>query len=165
MLNTCFSRNANPPKAEASRRLLTEAPAGLGFEPRAFAALFANKKKLGIKDVWRCYAARIDGFLETVEGEIILLEMKERLSWGSVQAAGFQFLAGRRICGLNARRGLIVFEREAEEWKKLEPHGAWGQLALHALEFSENLDVAGLQILPDGSLLNQAGVLVQASAK
>jgi len=127
----------------------------LNFENRAFNALFKHRKKLRIAELYRCRAARMDGFLVTTERETILLEMKERLAWGSVQAAGFQFLAGRRLLKLRAKRGIVIFERTSEEWDALADHGAWGQLALHSQELSPHIEIGGLQVLQTGGIRTQ----------
>jgi hypothetical protein len=94
----------------------------------------------------------MDGYLVTTTGEYILLEMKESLRWGSTQSATFQFLAGRGLLALNAKRGIIVFERWSDEWANTKPYGAWGQLALHAEEVTKYIEVGALQVRENGSI-------------
>jgi len=66
-----------------------------------------------------------------------------------LQAAGFQMTVGKRVLKLHgAASGLIVFERVSDEWSRIPPYGAWGQLALHSQEFPA-LNIGGLQVLPE----------------
>jgi hypothetical protein len=123
-------------------------PRGSGFEAKAFAALWNNREELRIEEVWRCHAARIDGYLKTVGDEIVLVEIKETLSWGSTEAAGFQFLSGRKLLRLDtARKGIIVFGRIARQWEQTRPYGGWGQLALEADALRPNLEMGALQVV------------------
>lgn len=147
MLNTCFNAPQNVRPMLPSRRQLTGQEPGSDFESRAFSAIWIRRQELGIDELWRCRAARVDGYLKTVDGEVVLLEMKEMLSWGSTQAAGFQFLAGRELLKLQAKRGVIVFERFATQWLQCKPNGAWGQLALEAAVVSKHVQIGALQVL------------------
>jgi hypothetical protein len=132
--------------------LVIAAPTGASFEDRAFASLYNNQAALGVEEVFRCRAARVDGFLRTKSGETILVEVKETLSWGGMGSATIQFLSGRKLLDLPARRGLIVFQRFNAQWAAAKPHGAWGQLALEASTIQEHIEIGALQILPDGQL-------------
>lgn len=152
MLNRCFSIPLNDRPRAASPKLVTAAPAGPKFEDRAFAALFNNQAALGVKDLYRCTAARVDGFLKTESGETILVEVKESLSWGGMGSATIQFLSGRKLLNLSASRGLIVFERFNPQWATAKPYGAWGQLALEASTIRDHIDIGALQVLPNGQL-------------
>jgi hypothetical protein len=152
MLDLCFAAPAHQPGRLPARSPVLAPCAGGGFEARAFSALWHHRHVLGIRELYRCNAARVDGFAITQGGETILLEMKETLGWGGTQAAGFQFLAGRKLLGLEASRGIIVFERESAEWHRSGPRGAWGQLALEATSVAAHVGIGALQVLRDGSV-------------
>ena len=152
MLDTCFLQPANLRRRVPRASLLASPSKGGRFEDRAFNALLEHASSLGISEIWRCHAARTDGYLRTMSGETILLEMKECLGWGAMQAAATELLMGKQLLGLDATRGLIVFERLSAEWEKIQPYGAWGQLALHAQELAGHLDIGGLRVMADGSL-------------
>jgi hypothetical protein len=156
MLQNCFSVPPNRRIRRPQSTQLTVPPSGEGFEARAFAALLSHAATLGIAKLFRCKAARLDGYLETIDGETILLEMKESLSWGSTEAAGFQFLAGRHLLtnvfGSPPTKGIIVFERMAKQWNATPPNGAWGQLALEAAAVKSHIEIGALQIGPGGSV-------------
>ncbi len=155
MLNACFKNTPNARGLQPSHEEITEPLKGVSFETRAFNALLKNKGKLGIKQLFRCRASRMDGYLITTQRKIILLEMKERLGWGSVQAAGFQFLAGRQLLRLQADRGIVVFDRISKEWSQIKPNGGWGQLALHSQELSPHIEIGALQVLESGHIRTQ----------
>lgn len=150
MLNACFGHMPNPRLHTPKKTEITEPVAGDRFEERAFNALFESKETLGIGQLYRCHAARMDGYLVTTVGETVLLEMKECLGWGAVQAASAQFLMGRKLLELKATRAIIVFERISDEWSRILPSGGWGQLALHASELSPHIEIGGL-LIRDGS--------------
>lgn len=147
MIETCFSSPRNRRPKLPTSYIVSAAQTGSGFESKAFTALWLRRENLQIRTLWRCRAARVDGYLETRQGEIILLEMKETLSWGSTQAAGFQFLAGRQLLNLQATRGIIVFERHAPQWERSGVYGAWGQLALEASVVREHIEIGALQVI------------------
>lgn len=157
LLNLCFRSVPNAPGQTPNAKQVTEAPTEVtNFENRAFAALFNNMAELGIASLWRCHAARIDGYLIKVgkdgeDGEIVMLEMKETLGWGQTHSATFQFLAGKCLLKLSAKRGIVVFEKYQPRWKGTL-YGAWGQLALHAQEVNEYVEIGALQVSGDGSL-------------
>lgn len=141
---------------------MIEAPlAGTGFEARAFTAIWKHRKKLKVARLCKCHAARVDGFLETTDGEIILLEMKEALSWGATEAAGFQFLAGQFLLShlfkVVPKRGIIVYERTAKQWDASGQNGALGQLALEAATVASHIIIGALRVDPTGSLHTHAG--------
>lgn len=152
-LDACFDGPRNELRNQPTAALVEGAPIGAKFEQRAFAALFRNSKELGIASLWKCRAARMDGYIITTVKECILLEMKESLRWGSTQAATFQFLAGRKLLNLEAKRAIIVFERWSDEWSLTTPYGAWGQLALHAEEVSEYISIGAMQITATGKIV------------
>jgi hypothetical protein len=153
MLRHCYSSIPNPRLQQPKRREVITPPAGTGFESRAFAALFNERRRLKIKRLWRCTSARVDGFLETSDGELVLVEAKEVLGWGSVSSAVFEILAGRKLLGLDANRGIIVFERVSKEWSKISPGGGWGQLALHAEEVRGDISLGALQVSEVGKVV------------
>jgi len=153
MLNSCFTTPKNNRPRIPKPTQLKSAPKGTRFEDKAFAAIWSNRAKLGIAELWRCHAARVDGYAKTNEGEIILLEMKETLSWGATEAAGFQFLVGRKLLGVKARRGIIVFGRVSDEWSKTKPHGGLGQLALEVDALKRFLQIGALQVLSNRRIL------------
>lgn len=128
-------------------------PVGPGFESRAFAALFNARRRLKIKRLWRCTSARIDGYLEMSDGELVMVEAKEVLGWGSVSSAVFEILAGKKLLNLDADRAIIVFERVSNEWSKITPGGGWGQLALHAEEVAAHISLGALQIIEGGQVV------------
>lgn len=168
-LDSCFASPRNEPRRDPIAKPLPERPSGSGFEARAFAALMDHADALGIAEVHRCHAARVDGFLKMCDGEYVIVEMKERLAWPTVQSAAFEFLAGGAILQrrypethFDFRRALIVFERIDEGWNTIPPHGAWGQLALHASELSGYLQIGGLQVKHDGSLHTSLGTVASA---
>lgn len=145
-LKRCFTGAVNQPGKKPKAIQYAPSPRARSFEQRAFLTLHRNMKELGIRSLHKCSACRMDGYLVTSDGQIVLLEMKESLRWGSTQSATFQFLAGRKLLRLKATHGLIVFERFSREWSKAKPHGAWGQLALHAAEVSKYIKLGGLRI-------------------
>lgn len=147
MLDRCFASTPNERKGIPKGTSLTSAPSGSGFEDRAFAFLFKHRNALGISKLYRCNAARMDGYLVTDTGETILLEMKECLGFGSFLAGASQLMAGRTLLKLKATRAILVFERISEEWDSIAPHGGWGQLALHSAELANILQIGGLQII------------------
>jgi hypothetical protein len=104
LLDSSFNLPVNNRPRSPKPKAVLALPTGTRFEDRAFAALWSNRKELGIARLWRCSAARVDGFLETTGGETILLEMKETLGFGATQAASFQFLVGRRLLSLKATK-------------------------------------------------------------
>lgn len=150
MIKTCFNQKPNVRKRTPKAKPVASPVPGTTFEARAFNALLKNRQRLGIKCLWRCNSARLDGYIETIDGEVILLEMKECLGWGAFQAASAEFMMGRQLLGLSTRRGVIVFEKTSNEWDAISPHGAWGQLALHSSELAPYLEIGGLQVLPNG---------------
>jgi hypothetical protein len=154
MLNQCFYGKPNTPKNAPKKTLITSRSSNNGFEARAFNCLFSSKSILGIKSVYKCSAARMDGCLEMEDGEIILLEMKETLNWTSVKSATFQFLAGNSMLNLRVKRAIIVFENLSKEWEESFKHeqGTWGSLALHSKEVSEHITIGALRINKDNSL-------------
>jgi hypothetical protein len=156
MLQSCFTTPKNAPGRKPKATEITAPLLGAGFEARAFSALWSHRAKLGITRIFRCSAARVDGYLETATGETILLEMKESLSWGSTEAAGFQFLAGQSLLSkyfaAPPRRGIIVFERKAKQWESTGPYGALGQLALEAAAVANHIEIGALQLGSNGSL-------------
>ena len=145
-IEASFSSPKNNPGNQPSSRQLAAPPQGSGFEARAFAALVHNASQMGIETVHKCSAARMDGYIVLKGGEVVLIEMKESLRWGSTQSATFQFLAGRRLLQLKATRGIVLFERWSEEWAQTRPYGAWGQFALHAAEVSEHICLGALKL-------------------
>lgn len=149
----CFEMaSAQKTRAKPASILLEVAPGKMDFESRAFAALFRQKEALGIVDLGRCSACRVDGYMVTTTGETILLEMKESLRWGAITSAGFQFLAARSILKLpQVRRGIVVFERLGAEWEKTAG-GAWAQFAREIHHVREDFLMGALQVQPDGSL-------------
>lgn len=153
MLRHCYSGNPNPRVRQPKTREVTAPPSGTSFESRAFAALFNDRRRLRIRRLWRCTSARIDGYLETSDGELVLVESKQVLGWGSVSSAVFEILAGRNLLGLKAERGIIVFERVSKEWSKITPGGGWGQLALHAQEVASHISLGALQVTERGQLV------------
>jgi len=153
MLRHCYSGVPNPRARQPKPRELTAPPVGEGFEDRAFAALFNERRRLKIQRLWRCTSARVDGVLQTSDGELVLVEAKQVLGWGSVSGAVFEILAGRKLLGVEADRGIIVFERVSAEWSKIQPGGGWGQLALHAEEISPHISLGALQVTKDGQLV------------
>src|SRR6266571_5837354 len=157
MLNSCFKQMPNERKRVPRATPVGGPLPGTNFESRAFTALWNNSKSLKIRELWRCNSARHDGYLETTKGEIILLEMKECLGWGALQAASAEFLMGKGWLDLEAQRAIIVFERVSREWSQIRPYGAWGQLALHSSEFSPYLQIGGLQVLRDGAIRTSPG--------
>lgn len=145
-IEAAFSGPKNDPGNSPTARQLLVPPEGAGFEARAFAALVRNARKLGIRAVYKCSAARMDGYIVTQDGEVVLIEMKESLRWGSTQSATFQFLAGRELLELKSRRGIVLFERWSDEWEKTGTYGAWGQFALHASEVSRYIQLGALRL-------------------
>lgn len=156
MLQSCFTAPQNTRRRKHKVTEITVPIVGAGFEARAFSALWNHRAKLGIARLFRCSAARVDGYLETTDGETILLEMKESLSWGSAEAAGFQFLAGQSLLSTSftstPRRGIIVFERKSKRWEAASPYGALGQLALEAGAIANHIEIGALQLGLNGSL-------------
>lgn len=156
MLESCFTAPQNPRKGTPKATPVTALRPGSRFEARAFTAIWHHRARLKVAELFKCYAARVDGFLRTSDGEIILLEMKESLSWGSTEAAGFQFLAGRSLLAhlfnVVPTRGIIVYERTAEQWDKSGQYGALGQLALEASNVSGHIVIGALRLDPSGSL-------------
>lgn len=156
MLQSCFTAPQNPRKRKAKATLIAAPLAGTGFEARAFTAIWTHRKKLKVAKLYKCHAARVDGFLQTADGEIVLLEMKETLSWGATEAAGFQFLAGQSLLGhlfeVVPKRGIIVYERTAKEWDDSGQHGALGQLALEAATVASHVVIGALRLGSNGSL-------------
>jgi len=150
-----FNAEVNDRQQNPSRKELSTAPIGTSSEARAFASLYHHREALGISSIWRCHAARLDGYLVTNRGEVILLEMKETLGFGSVQAAVFEFITGRQLLKLDADRGLIVFRKKSKEWERCRPHGALGQLRLHSDEIppNVNLKLGGIQIGPENRVM------------
>jgi hypothetical protein len=150
-----FNAEINSRKQNPSKNELLTAPIGTSFESQAFASLYHHREALGISSIWRCRAARLDGYLVTSRGEVILLEMKETLGFGSVQAAVFQFITGRQLLSLSSVRGLIVFRKKSKEWESCRPHGALGQLRLHSDEIppNVNLKLGGIQIGPENHVI------------
>lgn len=150
-----FNAEVNKRQRKPSSKRLSTAPVGARFEDQAFAALYHRREALGIDSIWRCHAARLDGYLVTSQQEFILLEMKETLGFGSVQAAVFEFITGRELLKLNAVRGLVIFKNKSQEWEGCQPHGAWGQLRLHSdeLPHSVNLKLGGIQIGPGNHVI------------
>lgn len=152
MIKDCFQQVPND-RRRTPRGTKIESPvSGTSFEARAFNTLLKSRKRLGIKELWRCNAARVDGYVIANDGELILIEMKECLGWGAFQAASTEFLMGKGLLKLSTRRGLIVFERTSSEWDAIPPYGAWGQLALHSTELAPHFEVGGLQISPSGEI-------------
>ena len=156
MLNSCFTTPQNQRKRHPKVIEVMAHQPGEGFEARAFSALWTHRNRLGIARLFRCKAARVDGYLETTAGETILLEMKESLSWGSTEAAGFQFLAGRSLLTKKfaslPMRGIIVFERTAQQWDSSGDYGALGQLALEAASVARHIKIGALRVGRNGSL-------------
>lgn len=76
MLNTCFGHAPNDRKTNANATKVLKPNHGKSFESRAFDALYLNRHKYGISELYRCHAARMDGYLVTTDGETILLEME-----------------------------------------------------------------------------------------
>jgi hypothetical protein len=152
MLNACFQQAPNVRRRQPRATQVVAPVVGSLFEARAFNTLLNQAGQLGIQSLWRCHAARVDGYLVTDDGEHILVEMKECLGWSAFQAASAEFVMGRGLLGIPAQRGIIVFERTSHEWDSITPHGAWGQLALHSSELSPHLEVGGLQITAAGNI-------------
>lgn len=153
LLDTCFTPfSGTCPKAGPKAVQLIAAPLVKEFEDRAFAALYEHRYALGIDELWRCNGYRADGYAKLVTGEVVLLEMKEALTWGSTKSAGFQLLAARKMLEMpEIRRGLLVFERIGKEWgnRKL---GGWQQFALEVENVRDCLQMGALQVCADGSL-------------
>lgn len=165
-LDDCFGHAPNPRARKPKATEITAWKSGSSFQSLAFNVLLTNKPQLGIRSLFQCDSARVDGYLITLSGETILLEIKECLGWGAIAQAGFQFLTGRELLKRKAKRGLIVFQRISAEWEMIEPHGGWGQLALHSQELAGLIELGGLQIddkgklthaIPDSFRLRQAG--------
>lgn len=153
MLQQCYSSAPNLRIRQPKPREMTVPPAGGSFESRAFAALFNERRRLKIRRIWRCTSARVDGYLETTDGELVLLEAKEVLGWASMSTAVFEILAGRKLLGIEANRSIIMFERISNEWSKIEPGGGWGQLALHAEEIKDHISLGALQVTGEGRIV------------
>lgn len=150
MIDRCFTQQPNVRKRTPRATQLLTPVKGSTFEARAFNTLLRCKEQLGIKELWRCNSARVDGYVLTNKSEVILVEMKECLGWSAFQAASAEFLLAKGLLDLNTGRGIIVFQRTSGEWDSIVPHGAWGQLALHSGELSPHFEVGGLQITPSG---------------
>jgi hypothetical protein len=164
-MNQFFSAQANTRGHLPQCRRIVTPPVGNQFEIKAFAALYAQAPFIGIESLWRCYAARMDGYLITATGEVILLEMKQTLGFGSVQAATFEFITGRKLLNVAAARGLIVFRKKSAEWERCRPNGAWGQLQLHSEEIPKyvNLTLGGIQIDEENRLIGPGDVAIQSA--
>lgn len=153
MLHKCYTSIPNPRLRQPKVREVTHPPVGTSFESRAFATLFNERRLLKINRLWRCTSARVDGYLETSDGEFVLVEVKEVLGWGSVSSAVFEILAGRKLLDLKASQGIIVFERISKEWSKMSPGGGWGQLALHSQEIEDHISLGALQVTEGGLVI------------
>lgn len=140
-----------------------------GFENYAFARLFdeqhGSSTSLGLKRIYRCGGARVDGYLHLTgsdEAFPVLLEIKTTLSWGSLGTALVQFISGRHLlmkkgpmheCPIqDSNRGLIVFSQFSQDWIRGDenPMRPWAQLYRHLDELSGTFKISALQITGDG---------------
>ena len=100
----------------------TTSPAS--YEASVFNFLYAHKHELGIRDVWKCRAVRIDGLLDLDDGQRVVLEVKYRMNWEKACQACAQFswfLRHPEAQSPSPTGALVVFEEFARDWARRSP--------------------------------------------
>jgi len=95
------------------------------FERYILCYLHTHKDELGIKKVYKIENGRIDGILELIKGEVILIEIKYSLNWFESCNARIEFEVFLKIYNQNEKypfknkapkRGLIIFSEFSKDW-------------------------------------------------
>jgi hypothetical protein len=91
------------------------------FEKQVFNVLVSEKTRLGIREVWRCKNALIDGLIDLDDGRRLGLEVKYRMNWLKACQSGWQlskfltteFAKERPLSG-----AVIFFETFSGDWAR-----------------------------------------------
>lgn len=137
------------------------------FEIAVFKFFLAQRKPLGISDVWRCRNVRIDGLLDLDDGRRIGLEIKYRMNWEKACQACSQFSWYRNRVETEENPlsgGLVVFEEFNTDWARSKP--AWLLQNGWSYWYMDHHEVEGLRVdfvrLRDGTLESFPSALAAA---
>ena len=100
----------------------TTSPAS--YETSVFNFLYARKHELGVRDVWKCRAVRIDGLLDLDDGQRVMLEVKYRMNWEKACQACAQFswfFRHPEAQSPSPTGALVVFEEFTADWARRSP--------------------------------------------
>lgn len=126
---------------------LGTATAPRAFEISVFNFLLAQKRPLGISDVWRCKNVRIDGLLDLEDGRRLALEIKFRMNWEKACQSCSQFSWYRNRVEAKEKPlsgGLVIFEEFSGGWARRKPkwllQNGWNFF------YGDHHDVEGLRV-------------------
>lgn len=91
------------------------------YEADVFNFLLAKKETLGIKEVMKFSALRMDGAVELIDGKRWAIEVKLRMNWLKACQAEWEF---RRFLKRADRRpfsvegGIVIFEEFSGDWSR-----------------------------------------------
>jgi hypothetical protein len=139
------------------------------FEIAVFNFFLAQRKPLGISELWHCRNVRIDGLLDLDDGHRVALEIKYRMNWEKACQAGSQFSWYRKHQAKEKplSSALVVFEEFSGDWARRKP--SWLLQNGWSFWYSDHQEVDGLRVdlvrLRDGMYESFPAALAAAGAE